>query len=188
MSGPVRRFTLHHEVYPDLRANGAGWMLRGRFSIRVRFEPAPDVSRYEYRQYIRGTAWTQAGQFPEDETPSVENWTPSAPRVNAAALFEIAGGLPTSWTEDGQGSECFGHRDAAGVSRAGLVDRYSPDQANGDSYELVDTYGFEGTNRVFGTKLFFDLRYRFVIVDRQEGGSREILRRSLRTSAERILT
>lgn len=189
MTGPIQQFTFREEVQPNLRAMGLGWALRGRFSVNVRFEPSADVRRYEYRQYIMGTAWTQAGQFHNPSRPTLESWYATGPQVNAARAFQMGGGgLPTSWQEDAQGTSHFGHRSNTAVSRTGLVDRYLSSQMDGDRYELLDTYGMTGANRIPGTKLFFDLQYRFLIVDRLNNGWRRIHVHNFRTSAERLLT
>ena len=72
--------------------------------------------------------------------------------------------------------------------RASRPAAYRPDQAEGDRDDLVDTQGIEGSDRIHGMKLFIRLYYRFVIVDRDRGGFREVMAQNRMISAERILT
>lgn len=170
MTNPIKQFRFTQDVWPQLRAHGRGWLLRGRFRINIQFEPSAHVARLEYRQYIRGEAWLQHGKFRDPSRPSVASWTKTGPRQNAGGVFKIAGGLTKTWREDSNGSEHFGHRNSLPLSRVGLIDRYLPNQSAGDRYELMDTYGMSGTRRRVGTRLYFHLFYRCQIIETLPNG------------------
>ena len=84
-----------------LNKEGAGLFAGGQFVVVARFDAA-DAARYEYRQYIKGTAIMQQGSF--GGTPaSMDNWVikPGTVPEDGKDLFLIPGGLHTSFREDG---------------------------------------------------------------------------------------
>lgn len=165
-----------------------GFMAGGQFIVRARFDAA-DASRYEYRQYIKGTAFVIMGRFGSG-TPSLTNWRATHPPHNAKDDFEIPGGLRTNFTEDGQRrggrTERFGYRSAMPVLRQGLEDQYLTDQKMGDQYRLRDTWGLRGTSAPRGLKVQLDITYKGVIIDRREG-DREVRRQVWRCQLHDVI-
>ncbi len=166
----IREFRAITIVPAGLRADGAGFIAGGQFVVRAKFDPG-DCARYEYRQYIKGTASTTSGSF-SSSPPSRTNWTPGAVH-NAGPDFQVPGGLTTSYQEDGQvvgrRTERFGHRDHPQVLRTGLEDRYLPNRADGCEYKLRDTWGLRGTSRPVGLRIKIDIIYRGRIIDTSDG-------------------
>ena len=191
-SAVVSSFTISDLVNLDLRADGAGWQLRGRFRVDIRLnESLANPNRYQYRQFIKGTATTTAGRF-TGPTPSPTNWEATATPRDRSSQFGVPGGLnATSWSEDGVvaagGTRKYGYRRSAAFVANGEEDQYLPGQRNGTRYVAVDTYGLMGTRRVAGTKLNLDLSYKGVIVD-VLNSDREVSKKTWRYQAERIMT
>jgi hypothetical protein len=154
-----------------LRALGAGFKAGGQFIVRIQFDEA-DAYRYEYRQYIRGTAFVTLGAFGPG-APSRANWVPTAPRHDAKNDFEVPGGLRTFFTEDGQRrggrTQRFGYRSAMPVLEHGLEDRYLPEQKMGSEYRLRDTWGLSGASRPRGLRFEIEIVYRGAVIDRLDG-------------------
>jgi hypothetical protein len=152
------------------RALGAGFKMGGRFKVEMRLDPA-DAARYEYRQYIKGTATVQQGTFTGAHT--LANWRATGPLHNAQNDFAIPGGLQTSFTEDGQVASGhvhrFGHRSASAVNGADLTDRYRPSQASGHEYLAIDTYGLAGNSRPVGLRVHVKLMWQGRIIDTRAG-------------------
>ena len=139
--------------------------------VVARFDAA-DAARYEYRQYIKGTAIMQQGSF--GGTPaSMDNWVakPATVPEDGKDLFLIPGGLHTSFREDGLirygKKEYFGYRSSNAALRQGIEDRYLPDQPTGSEYRLRDTWGLRAPTRRVGLRLMIDLIYKGAIIDRQ---------------------
>lgn len=150
-----------------LRAFGAGWMMGGSFRVIARFNHPSGCGRFEYRQRIKGTATVQQGRF--TGTPSLATWVATGPVANAASSFEIPGGLPTAFAEDGQivGGVVhrFGHRSAPAHVATGIEDRYLPTQATGCEYKAQDTYGLRGSTRPTGLRIKLDILWQGRIID-----------------------
>ncbi len=174
---------------PGLRGLGAGFRAGGQFIVRARFDEE-DAFRYEYRQYIQGTASVTMGAFAPG-APSRATWTATNPPHNAANDFAIPGGLRPTFTEDGQQRhgriERFGYRNAMPVVRFGLEDRYLPDQKMGNEYRLRDTWGLEGATRPRGLRVQIDITYKGVIIDIRDG-NREVRRLTWRVRIDDIIT
>lgn len=154
-----------------LNREGAGIFAGGQFVVVARFDAA-DAARYEYRQYIKGTAIMQQGSF--GGTPaSMDNWAikPATVPEDGKDLFLIPGGLHTSFREDGLvrvgRKEYFGYRANKGMYQPGLEDRYLPDQVTGAEYRLRDTWGLRAPTRRVGLRLMIDIVYEGAIIDRQ---------------------
>ncbi len=154
-----------------LKSDGAGIFAGGQFVVVARFDGA-DAARYEYRQYIKGTAILQQGSF-SGSPASMDNWVakPGSAPEDGKDLFLIPGGLPTSFREDGLirngRNERFGYRANAPVLRQGIEDRYLPDQVTGAEYRLRDTWGLRAPTRRVGLRLMIDIVYKGAIIDRQ---------------------
>ncbi len=170
---PVVEFRAITVTPIDLRAFGPGWMMGGSFRVRARFNPTVDCRRYEYRQFIKGTATVQQGR--STGPPAFATWVAAGPVINAAGSFQIPGGLPTSFAEDGQmvGGVIhrFGHRSAPPHVSIGLEDRYLPTQAAGCEYRAQDTYGLRGATRPSGLRIKLDITWQGRIID-TAGGNR----------------
>lgn len=174
---------------PGLRALGSGFKAGGQFIVRARFDEE-DAFRYEYRQYIKGTAILTQGQFGPG-APSRANWRATHPPYNAANDFQIPGGLRPTFTEDGQVRggriERFGYRNSMPVLRHGIEDQYQPDQKMGNLYRLRDTWGLEGTSRPRGLRIQIDITYKGVIIDTQDNNN-EVRRLTWRVQIDDIIT
>lgn len=154
-----------------LRGLGAGFKAGGQFIVRIHFDPI-DAARYEYRQYIKGTAGVTPGRF--TGVPSFGTWVATAARHNASSDFQIPGGLKQHYTEDGQRIpggivQRFGYRSNAQLLVTGLEDRYLPAQGNGAEYRARDTWGLEGLSRPSGLRVDLDIVYKGVVIDTFDG-------------------
>jgi len=160
---------------PAIRAEGAGFACVGRGRVTVEFgRPGMrNVSRYQYRQYIKGSCTLQRGNF--SGTPhSRENWVAIELPQSGNNLFAIpGGGLQAGFTEDGEVSNgtafYFGYRTNPAVSREGLEDYYIPNQQTGDRYVNLDTFGIRGPSRPSGLRIIFDITWEGRIVDTSRG-------------------
>lgn len=152
----------------DLRASGAGFKMGGRFKIQLRLNPSSDCSRYQYRQFIKGSVSLQQGRF--IGTPhTLANWRATGALHNAMHDFRVPGGLQPHFTEDGEmrhgRAHHFGHRSAAPVNEPGLEDRYLPTQASGCEYRGMDTYGLEGRSRPVGLRIKMKITWQGRVID-----------------------
>ncbi|MCW5964778.1 MAG: hypothetical protein KIT83_12120 [Bryobacterales bacterium] len=187
----VDSFIITNPVSVDLRADGTGWQMRGRFRVHIQLNASlSSPGRYQYRQYIRGLATSTPGRF-RSNPPSLANWEATAAAKNHNADFKVPGGLhQTTWKEDGvvsaAGDRKFGYRSAAAFVGTGEEDRYLPNQASGREYVCVDTFGILGTARIHGTKLHLKLDYKGVVID--TANTSIITERTWSYNAERILT
>ncbi|MCW5962881.1 MAG: hypothetical protein KIT83_02490 [Bryobacterales bacterium] len=169
-SAVVSSFTVTDPVLVALRGDGAGWQFRGRFRVYIRFNNGlANVNRYQYRQYIRGTAIITPGRF-TGNPPSLGNWSATGAPQDASAEFRVPGGLrPSDWSEDGivafGATRKYGYRSSNAFIAPGEEDRYLPDQQNGKEYICIDTFGMMGSRRVSGSRLRMNLHYKGVIVD-----------------------
>lgn len=157
-------------------SDSSRWIMKGSFGLKIKLNPQlKDPWRYEYKQYIRGRAFTQKGYW----DPGSTIWTARSgePQVSVNKYFQIpidknfTWGLTESWKEDGEvmhdgTCQFFGRRTNPPTSVPGLKDFYSvnntPDQ-NGFDYELQDTYGLEG-NYERGLRVYVELYYQGDIV------------------------
>jgi hypothetical protein len=172
MTRPIQRFEIIAGTPLALRASGSGWMMRGSFRVHILLRPQADCRRYEYRQYIRGTATVQRGTFPSGLPPSPTNWQATGPLEDVASTFEIPGGLPRQFREDGQrvGGRVlhFGYRTSPAVVAEGTEDRYLPRQDTGCEYRGMDTFGLSATTRVVGLRIRLSLAWQGRIIDTRE--------------------
>lgn len=169
----IQEFRATTIVPAALRADGAGFVAGGQFIVRVRFDDA-DAGRYEYRQYIKGSAFVTHGSF--SGAPSFATWTATGTPHNAANDFLIPGGLKTTFAEDGEVRsgriERFGYRNTSfggGSLRQGIEDRYLPSQATGAEYRSRDTWGLRGLSRPRGLRVKIDIVYKGAVIDTLEG-------------------
>lgn len=156
-----------------LRAFGSGWMMGGSFRVIARFNHPSGCGRLEYRQRIKGTATVQRGRF--TGAASLATWVATHPVESAASFFEIPGGLPRDFVEDGQivagVVHRFGHRSAPAHIGTGIEDRYLPSQASGCEYRAQDTYGLRGNSRLTGLRIKLDIIWQGRIIDTSRGGA-----------------
>jgi hypothetical protein len=168
----VPTFTISNPVSLDLRGDGAGWQFRGRFRVNIRLNNSlANPNRYQYRQYIKGTAQSTPGRFAAGLPRTLANWTATSTPDDQSSQFGVPGGglHATQWREDGVvsvgGTRKYGYRSSAAFVAPGEEDRYLPDQPNGKEYVCVDTYGMMGSRRVLGTRLELNLQYKGAVVD-----------------------
>ncbi|MFK7821329.1 MAG: hypothetical protein AB8G99_21620 [Planctomycetaceae bacterium] len=147
MSTPITSFRATTMLPFALRnLTGGGWSAKKSFRVVVEFARGIDASRYEYRQYIKGTATIQRGSY-RGATPRSGNWTASGPVMNSGNAFSVPGGLTPNFKEDGQviggRTERYGYRSnrPTMVSPTTPEDRYLPAQANGRTYRATDFVG-----------------------------------------------
>ncbi len=168
----VQEFRAITIVPAGLRADGAGFFAGGQFIVRAKFDPG-DCARYEYRQFIRGSAFLLEGTLGAGGPAALRGWVPTGGARDAGPDFEVPGGLQPAFREDGQRrggrTERFGHRGHGAVLRRGLEDRYLPDQADGCEYRLRDTWGLRAARRLIGLRIQVDIVYRGRIIDTAEG-------------------
>jgi len=165
----------HSVVHPTQlhawpHASSPGFMLGGRFRVLLRLDPAIDCTRYEYRQFIKGTCTAQRGHFNGPVGPAT--WVADGPEIDRASAFSIPGGLHThTFHEDGivqnGHTSRFGHRSSNATVEEGVEDRYSPRQRDGSTYHLTDTYGIKDVTRVVGTRVRLHLHFEGRVIDRQ---------------------
>ncbi len=167
-SRPVLQFRATTITSMALRGMGSGWKMSAEFVVRLFLNPSVDASRYEYRQFIRGTCTLQPGRF-TGTTPSRASWVHTARPADARSQFSNPGGLPARQSEDGQRVRGrtfrYGHRSANPVQERGLEDRYLPDQAGGHEYRARDVPGISGTTRPRGLRIRIDLNFQGRVID-----------------------
>ncbi len=151
---------------PVLNGDGAGFFAGGQFRVRIQLSSERDCEHYQYRQYIRGTATLQQGEFVGESR--LENWRATGEPESVARLFAVPGGLRTSYTEDGERRNGqvhrFGYRRGRGVQEEGLEDRYLP-HPNGAEYRLLDTWGLRGRERPVATRIRIRVHYKGKVID-----------------------
>lgn len=151
-----------------LRGFGKGFMLGGQFKIELKFNPSIDCSRYEYRQFIKGSCTLTKGTF-GTSTPSRATWKSTSAAYDAKKDFPISGGLQTYFTEDcgptSLGTRTFGYRSSSPLKETGCVDRYLPKQSSGHEYEALDTFGIRGDKKLQGLHIELHLHYMGQVVD-----------------------
>ena len=152
-------------VTPALRGDGNGFMAGGQFTVRIRLGGS-DFEHGQYRQYIRGTATLQQGEFVG--TPSLATWRPLRDPESVGRLFAVPGGLQENYREDGERRHGrvyrFGYRRGDGIQEEGLEDRYVP-HPDGPQYRLRDTWGLRGTSRPVATKIRIRVHYKGEVID-----------------------
>jgi hypothetical protein len=170
-SATVSSFVISNPISLDLRADGSGWQFRGRFEVRIRLNNSlANPNRYQYRQYIKGTATSTPGRFAAGLPHTLANWTSTGTPDDQSAQFGVPGGLvSTAYHEDGLvsagGTRKYGYRQSPAFVAPGEEDRYLPTQETGKEYVCIDTYGMMGTRRVLGTRLRMNLHYKGAVVD-----------------------
>jgi hypothetical protein len=170
---PILEFRAITVTPVNLRAFGAGFMMGGSFKIKLKFHPDVDCRRYEYRQRIKGTATVQQGSF-SGTARTLATWSSTGPVKNVASAFQIPGGLPVAFAEDGQTTSTgavnrFGHRSSPAVQQTGLEDRYLPRQSDGCEYRAQDTYGLRGTTRPLGLRIRLNIIWQGRVIDTRSG-------------------
>ncbi len=172
-----------------LRGIGAGFMMGGRFKVRVRFNPSVNCVQFEYRQFIKGTATVQQGAFVG--SPSIANWHANGALHNAANDFQIPGGLQPHFSEDGQitggTTNQFGYRTATAVNSPDIEDRYIPVQATGCEYRLTDTYGLRGNSQPKGLRIRMSIMWQGRVIDTSRS-NRIVDTRHWRVDKDEIIT
>jgi hypothetical protein len=154
---------------------GAGWTMSGRFQVRLLLNPNLNPERFEYRQFIRGTASAQRGAFQTGVPPSLATWTATGPVVDAASSFNTPGGLQQSFAEDGTTQHGvilhYGRRSAAPIHQAqiGWEDFYLPTQATGNEYHSMDNPAVSGTPRIVGLRARLSLDFSGRVIDTTDG-------------------
>ncbi|MFU7559337.1 hypothetical protein ACMFWY_11720 [Roseiconus sp. JC912] len=178
-----------------LESLGSGWICKGKFRVIIRFDPAIDASRYEYRQFIKGTATTQQGRF-TGSTPSMSNWVATGTLNDRKSAFQIPGGLSsTTYREDGfvkrDGTiERYGYRSSPASIETNTTpeDRYSPNQAHGHTYRCTDGVGLlDRTGRPPGLRIRQKFLFQGRIIDTARS-NRIVATRHWKLEGDHILT
>ncbi|MCA9139658.1 MAG: hypothetical protein KDB00_22955 [Planctomycetales bacterium] len=156
---------------------GRGWICKGKFRVIIRFHEDVDATRYEYRQFIKGTASTQPGRFTATP-PSMQNWVSTGALTDAASAFQVPGGLSaTIFREDGfvrrNGSvDRYGYRSNAASLETNTApeDRYLPNQAHGRTYRCTDAPGLaDDRGRPAGLRIRQKFLFQGRIIDTARG-------------------
>ena len=189
---------MHHLAHqlitaPRLAAEGSGFAFVGQFRVIMQLDASTDWSKFEYRQYIKGTCFVNHGRF--SGTPhSRANWNQVGSSVNGASYFRMTGGLnATEYREDNEivngVPTKFGHRSNRPTVITGLQDHYLPTQRTGRIYHSLDTFGIRGTSREVGLRIVYNLHYEGRIIDTSlpATGSQTILRRRWSIAANDII-
>lgn len=174
------RFEKHTAPHPTTNQIVPSWMVSSTFQVSVKFNPnlsETDRSRYEYRQYIRGSATVQDGSRNANGI-----WMPTLPvRItNVGKTFAVPFdpnspgiGLTTHYKEDGKtatdaGSKCFrfGYRGGAEINGNRFRNVWSPDPETGTELTLRDTPGY-GEPYIAGLapKVKLNFTFRGVVVE-----------------------
>ena len=153
-------------VQPRLAGDGAGFFAGGQFTVRIRLSSDNGAEHYQYRQYIRGTATIQQGEFVGERR--LENWREVREPEPVGRLWAVPGGLQPNYREDGERRNGrvyrFGYRTGQGVQEEGLEDRYIP-HPNGREYRLRDTWGLRGRERPVATRIVLRVHYKGEVID-----------------------
>ena len=169
-TNPILQFRAVTIKPMQLRPFRGGWKASSEFVVRLFLNSSVDCSRYEYRQFIRGSCSTQRGTF-SGGVQSFATWTATGSVQNQRNRFAIPGGLSTRFKEDGQEVSGrvfrYGYRSEEPVLSQGLEDRYLPDQANGHEYRARDIPGLAGSGRPVGLRVRLDFHFRGCVVDTQ---------------------
>lgn len=178
-SRPVYAFFQYTVSKLDIRRHPvtvANWMMKGSFRVEVFMDrQIEDVTRYEYRQFIKGRVWVHDGYF--GDAINKTHWQARAgtKEEDVKNCMPVPGGLNQYFfQEDGlvKGSlvEKFGYRTKPMTNEPGLIDEYS-DVGLGAEYRLQDTFGIEGPrkqdsqgNFKSGLKVGVDLSFRGVVI------------------------
>ena len=182
---PVESFVQWTSEPLILRTDGFSWYsMQGVFGATLKLSAnLPDPTRYEYRQKIRGGAWSRFGSWNSDEQwvanpGSVWGWQSDVFRVPADGL--LGPGLSMDhWKEDGEvingKAYRFGHRDQPKVIDVGLKDFYSPNQS-GREYSMQDTFGIKRkADYIEGLRLSLDIRYMGCVIDTLKAGDDKVI-------------
>lgn len=183
------QFTIRNVAFRRLRIEDSKtnkpddcWGFDGTFGVTVKLNPKlTDAQRekYEYRQYIRGDAWIQPGDWNATRTV----WTPrSSQTIPINTAFAIPGsgketrdGLWPTEKEDacrrpGKALIRIGRRNDGPQLETFMASAWTPD-ANGPVFTLKDTFGyyekFDGTPKFVGTafKVFIEVWFRGTVVE-----------------------
>ncbi len=185
---------LSHQLItpPRLAADGRGFAFVGQFRVIMQLDASSDWTKFEYRQYIKGTCLIYRGRF-ASFPHSRANWTPIGAPLHAGHLFKVPGGLKESFTEDGEVLNGvitrFGYRSNRPVVSLGLQDHYLPTQRTGRIYHSLDTFGIRGERVEPGLRIVYNISYEGRIIDtsRSASGSQTVLRRHWNFSADDII-
>ena len=102
-SATVSSFVVSDLVKLSLNADGTGWQFRGRFRVDVQLnKKLANPARYQYRQYIKGTATSTPGRF-TSLIRSKATWEATAAPQDQSSQFGVPGGGLSAivWREDG---------------------------------------------------------------------------------------
>jgi hypothetical protein len=176
---PIESF-VHWTSDPlKLRTDGSSWFsMDGSFNVKLKLSPSVDPKRYEYRQKIKGEAWSQRGDWNATKTvwTATGNWIDEGEKFKIPAQGVLGKGLlKNHWKEDGEDlgggkAEKFGYRSTPATIIPGLRDFYVPNQ-NGPEYVLQDTFGIRKTTPyVSGVKLWLELFYMGCVIDNLKPG------------------
>ncbi len=186
----IETFTHWTSTSLKLETDGATWYsMEGVFNVKLKLSPSvPDPTRYEYRQKIKGEAWSHRGEWDIDPNdPTKEVWIPRGSWVDESAGFKVPaeGAIPkglnkNNWKEDGEivsggKIERFGYRNQPKKISNGLLDFYSPDQ-NGYEYVLKDTFGIRRTTPyITAGKIWLELFYMGYVIDNQKPAGNQVI-------------
>lgn len=164
------RFEKEHMTDPQSGVKKPSWAARCTFEVVVKLNPAlskAERTRYEYRQYIKGSASVEDGHFNNGV------WSSAGPVVSIASRFEVPGdpkrgmqvGLTPAWKEDGKEAELggaafrFGHRDGAMIDKPRFKNKWWPDRDTGPNLLLQDSPGYSEIYRQNAPRVRIDVQF-----------------------------
>ncbi len=173
----------------------AGWICKGNFRVIIRFSEDVDASRFEYRQFIKGSASTEPGRF-TGSPASMDNWVSTGTRTDRRSAFRVPGGLsPTEFREDGfvrrdGGVDRYGYRTSAASLETATSpeDRYLPTQEHGRTYRCTDGVGLQDDrSRPSGLRIRQKFIFQGRIIDTARG-NRIVATRHWKVEGDHIIT
>ncbi|WP_029247428.1 hypothetical protein [Schlesneria paludicola] len=169
------------------------WRLEGGLKVTIRLNPLLSEGervKFEYRQYIRGQAWLQNGEW----DPQTNRWTATSQnQILISQKFAIPPsathpkGLTTDFKEDGMIPDVgstpirFGYRDTEQIVQDKFKSAWIPD-GNGDTFILHDTIGYAeqqftdpNTGRKIDPKIHLELFFRGAIWETMRDSNDEVV-------------
>lgn len=169
------------------------WRLEGGLKVTIRLNPLlseDERIKYEYRQYIRGHAWLQDGEWDGTThrwTATSQKQIPISHKFAIPASVALPQGLTTDFKEDGMIPEAgtmpirFGYRDTEQIIQDKFKSAWIPD-GNGDTFILHDTIGYAeecqtdaNTGRKIDPKIHVELFFRGVIWETMRDSNEEVV-------------
>lgn len=178
------RFEKEISPHPTTNQMVPTWAARGTFEVLVKFNPALSADermRYEYRQYIKGTAGVQEGSWDSNYS----RWTAASPPqiTNIGERFAVPSdpnvpgkGLTPHYKEDGKEAEGmgntgfrFGYRNGDVINGKRFKNVWSPHSISGSQLIVRDTPGYSSPYVVGSDpKVIMNFTFRGVVVEIEE--------------------